>query len=168
MTHPITPRPLLFLDVDGPLNPYAANSTARPTGYTTSRVFGLQVWLDPSHGPALLGLPYDLVWATTWEHEANSLVGPVLGLPDLPVVGWPDTAPPSGLYFKTPTLVDYAAGRPFAWVDDEHGHRDRGYVADFHPGPALLHHVDPAKGMLPADFDVLTDWATGLNDGAAG
>lgn len=31
-------RPLLFLDVDGPLNPYAAKPTKRPDGYTTLRV----------------------------------------------------------------------------------------------------------------------------------
>ncbi|MDQ0932254.1 hypothetical protein QFZ49_002184 [Streptomyces turgidiscabies] len=31
-------RPLLFLDVDGPLNPYAAKPEKRPDGYTTLRV----------------------------------------------------------------------------------------------------------------------------------
>lgn len=31
-------RPLLFLDVDGPLNPYAAKPEKRPDGYTTIRV----------------------------------------------------------------------------------------------------------------------------------
>lgn len=30
--------PLLFLDVDGPLNPYAAKPEKRPEGYTTLRV----------------------------------------------------------------------------------------------------------------------------------
>jgi hypothetical protein len=31
-------RPLLFLDVDGPLNPYAAQPERRPDGYVTLRV----------------------------------------------------------------------------------------------------------------------------------
>ncbi|CAM5271179.1 hypothetical protein GCM10010230_23460 [Streptomyces narbonensis] len=31
-------RPLLFLDVDGPLNPYAAQPERRPHVYTTLRV----------------------------------------------------------------------------------------------------------------------------------
>ncbi|PSK91846.1 hypothetical protein CLV63_119127 [Murinocardiopsis flavida] len=160
-------RPLLFLDVDGPLNPFAAKAHRRPAGYTTNRVLGLRVWLNPSHGPRLLDLPYDLVWATTWEHEANAEIGPVLGLPELPVVSWPDTAPPSGLYFKTPTIVEYAAGRPFAWVDDDHGRRDREYVADFHDGPALLRHVHPAKGLCAADFGALAAWAAALPEAAA-
>jgi hypothetical protein len=57
-------RPLLFLDVDGPLNPYAAQPERRPEGYTTIRATvrpgrPLRVWLNPSHGPALLSLDYD-------------------------------------------------------------------------------------------------------------
>ncbi len=58
-------RPLLFLDVDGPLNPYAAKPERRPDGYTTIRVpmadrRPLRVWLNPGHGAALLALGYEL------------------------------------------------------------------------------------------------------------
>lgn len=45
--------------------------------------------LDPIHGPWLAALPCELMWATTWMDEANT------------------------------HLVTLAAGRPFAWVDDE-------------------------------------------------
>lgn len=31
-------RPLLYLDVDGPLNPYAAKPHRRPAGYATHRM----------------------------------------------------------------------------------------------------------------------------------
>lgn len=96
-------RPLLFLDVDGPLNPYAAEPETCPEGYTTVRVpqeSGTagergrprthtrppRVWLDPSHGPALLVLGYEICWATTWMDDANRWIGPVLGLPELPYV----------------------------------------------------------------------------------
>ena len=105
-------RPLLFLDVDDPLNPFAAKPTRRPDGYEKHRMAPrrwmeaerewlrakgrpfkrakpLRVWLNPAHGPALLDLPVELVWATTWEQEANEWIGPVLGLPALPVVCWP-------------------------------------------------------------------------------
>lgn len=76
-------RPLLFLDVDGPLNPYAAKPEQRPAGgYTTLRVPQdgrasdenralssrhrlLRVWLNPEHGRDLLRLDYELCWATT-------------------------------------------------------------------------------------------------------
>jgi hypothetical protein len=172
------PRPLLLLDVDGPLNPYAAKAQRRPPGYTTHRLLPgdwvarhaalgeraepLRVWLNPDHGAALLALPYELVWATTWMHDANTLIAPRLGLPGLPVIEWPRMFHDDvdGIHWKTRHVVDWAAGRPFAWVDDEFGERDPGWVREHHAGPALLHHVDPRVGLTDRDFDVLKDWAS--------
>jgi hypothetical protein len=37
-----------------------------------------------------------------------------------------------------PDQLEKAAGRAFAWIDDEVTGVDREYVADIHPGPALL------------------------------
>ncbi|MFD7491011.1 hypothetical protein ACFV8T_01075 [Streptomyces sp. NPDC059832] len=169
-----TRRPLLFLDVDGPLNPYDAPPHKRPEGYSTHRMRPtgwdhpwnkpLRVWLNHGHGDQLLALPYDLVWATTWQDEANDWIGPHLGLPKLPVVNWPTTAQQgeSGLHWKTRTLAEYAAGRPFAWVDDELGPQDREWIAGHHGAPALLHRVSARVGLRPDDFGTLTGWATGL------
>ncbi|MDH6131067.1 hypothetical protein P3T37_000434 [Kitasatospora sp. MAA4] len=194
MTAPSPPqRPLLLLDVDGPLNPYAAKPQRRPAGYRTHRLLTprwvaaeqrrlaawdipesrprpLRVWLNPDHGPALAALPFDLVWATTWEEEANAYVSPVLGLPELPFIAWsvPRPTPEGGVFWKTPEIVAWAAGRPFAWVDDEIGEPDRAWVRDHHPGPALLHRVDPKLGLLPEDFAVLRRFAEDLApDGTA-
>ncbi|WP_441250625.1 HAD domain-containing protein [Kitasatospora sp. McL0602] len=179
-----SPRPLLFLDVDGPLNPYAAKPHRRPDGYRTHRLltprweaaerrrltaYGLpnkppkplRVWLDGSHGRALAALPFELVWATTWEEEANTFVSPVLGLPELPYIAWAQqrAEPGGGVFWKTPEVVAWVRGRPFAWVDDEIGEPDRAWVAAHHAGPALLHHVDPRHGLRPADFAALAEWA---------
>ncbi|MFJ4792549.1 HAD domain-containing protein [Kitasatospora purpeofusca] len=177
-------QPLLLLDVDGPLNPYAAKPYRRPEGYGTHRLLTprwhtaerarlrahglpnkpvkpLRVWLDPTHGPALAALPFDLVWATTWESEANDFVAPLLGLPELPVITWPDPRPQpgDGVFWKTPAIVSWARGRPFAWVDDEITDADRTWVATHHTGPALLHRIDPRVGLTAADFTVLAEWA---------
>ncbi|MCX5138345.1 hypothetical protein [Streptomyces sp. NBC_00338] len=172
-------QPLLLIDVDGPLNPYAAKAHRRPEGYTTHRMRPtgweqpyqkpLRVWLNHGHGEQLTALPYTLIWATTWAHEANEWIGPHLGLPELPVITWPER-PAAGPYWKseprvfwkTATIVEYAAGRPFAWIDDDITDLDREYVAAHHDGPALLHHIDPRLGLLPADFDALDAWATAL------
>ncbi|MER5636251.1 hypothetical protein ABT095_04770 [Kitasatospora sp. NPDC002227] len=169
-------RPLLFLDVDGPLNPYAAQPERRPAGHTTIRVprpttawerhRPLRVWLDPTHGPALLALPYDLCWATTWMATANRWIGPVLGLPDLPHVDFGDTLHrhrPDLVHWKTDHLITYAAGRPFAWVDDEQSPADHTHVTTHHPAPALLHHVNPRLGLRPTDFTALAEFAAALN-----
>lgn len=172
-------RPLLLIDIDGPLNPYAAKPHRRPDGYQTHRMMTdswrargerkpLRVWLNPDHGPALLGLPYDLVWCTTWEAEANEWIGPHLGLPTLPHIEFPElwAARADGTFWKTHDVVRWAAGRPFAWVDDEVADADREYVARHHGGPALLHRVHPAKGLLAADFEALAAWAGTLEAAA--
>ncbi|MFI5725560.1 hypothetical protein [Streptomyces cyaneofuscatus] len=90
--------PLLFLDMDGPLNPYAAQPERHP----------------------------------------------------------------GGVHWKTGPLVEYARGSPFAWVDDEQGDPNQAYVAAHHPGPGLLHHVDPRIGLREDDFRTLSDFARSL------
>jgi hypothetical protein len=167
-----TARPLLFLDVDGPLNPYAAKPERRPDGYTTLRVprfwepaGTLRVWLDPAHGPKLLALDYELCWATTWQAQANQWIGPMLGLPELPYVAFGSVLlkeRPDGVHWKTAVVAEYAAGRPFAWVDDELGEADQAYLADHHRGPALLHHVNPRIGLRDQDFAALAGFAESL------
>jgi hypothetical protein len=181
-------RPMLLIDVDGPLNPYAAKPTRRPDGYTThrlspptwleerksvmallgmpdARIKPLRVWLNPDHGPALAALPFTLVWATTWGHEANEYIGPVLGLPELPVIAWPEErdVPDGGLFWKTPEIVAWAQGRPFAWIDDQITDVDRDWVRAHHDGPALLHQVDPAIGLVTEDFEALAAWAEAMS-----
>ena len=63
-----------------------------------------------------------------------------------------------GLHWKTRHLVRWAAGRAFAWVDDEITSTDRDWAAAHHPGQALLHHVDPAAGITDADYLILDQW----------
>lgn len=184
----MTGKPILFLDVDGPLNPYATNPAQTADGYITKRVKPeswiamhpgkprsyvkpLRVWLNPAHGEKLLSLPYDLVWATTWEAEANTYIGSVIGLPELPYVRfnrrpapWPgmpdrtetDTLPgPDGTFFKTAQLVQYASGRHFVWVDDDATAVDERWIAGNHPGFGRIYHVNPRTGLVDDDFSRL-------------
>jgi hypothetical protein len=104
---------------------------------------------SPGHLARLARLPCTLVWATTWLEDANTEIAPRLGLPDLPVVAWPEPTEAHqredrwhGLCWKTRTLVNWAAGRPFAWVDDEITDSDRDWVAAHHCEPALLCTID--------------------------
>ena len=80
------------------------------------------------------------------------------------MVEWPDSdlAVPPGVHWKTPLLVEYAAGRPFAWVDDELGPADRAWVSARHSGDALLRRVDPRVGLTAADYTVLARWSAAV------
>ncbi|MEU4360187.1 hypothetical protein [Streptomyces virginiae] len=158
-------RPLLFLGVDGPLNPYAAKPERRPAGYTTLRVprndahqddrvlssrrRPLRVWLNPEHGRILLQLGFELCWATTWMDDANRWIAPVLGLPELPFVDFGDVLLqecPDGVGWKTGPLVNYAGlptgeltGARSTWGDASRS--CQGW-------PASLSDVGPQVGTL--------------------
>jgi hypothetical protein len=162
-------RPLLLLDVDGPLIPFGGATreyvVRRGSNPPLARI-------NPDLGPLLANLSCELVWATAWMEEANECVGPGLGLPRLPVMAWPDTADDAdariGLHWKTRALVDRAAGRSFIWIDDEIGDMDRLWVSAHHRGPALLHHVDSGVGLSTSDFATLTAWIGAQPDASAG
>ncbi|MFF1921951.1 HAD domain-containing protein [Streptomyces sp. NPDC058221] len=164
--------PLLFLDVDGPLIPFgpATGPGGRHPTYPAgpfppgAGANPLLARIDPALGPRLAALGCELVWATTWTHEANEVVAPRLGLPELRVVLWPEPSAEedrdarAGLHWKTRTLVARAAGRPFVWVDDEIGEADRRWVSGHHGGRSLLHRVDPGRGLTDSDFRLIGAW----------
>lgn len=90
---------------------------------------------------------------------------PVIGLPELPVITWPAERPEpeGGVFWKTPEIVAWAQGRPFAWIDDQITDVDRDWVRAHHDGPALLHQVDPAIGLVAEDFEALAAWAATMD-----
>lgn len=112
----MTERPLLFLDVDGPLIPFG-HPGGYPGFWADTGGNPLLARIDPGLGRQLTALPGELVWATTWMGAANESVVPLLGLPSLPVVDFPEPTDLDrwyGLHWKTRALCDWAAsaGRP--------------------------------------------------------
>jgi Swiss Army Knife RNA repair-like protein len=159
-------KTIVFLDVDGTLLPFRARpaETARMQasgGPDADEAHGnpLLERLDPADGPKLQALGCQLVWATTWMTDANDLIAPRLGLPRLPVVGFPDSDEPEhGLHWKTAHLIQWAAGRTFVWLDDEITDTDRRWAQIHCPGKALLHRVDPSVGLVDRDFLHIREW----------
>jgi hypothetical protein len=164
-------RPVLALDIDGVLNPLVgredlvAHRVTLPAARLPRSPFilgfgesdlrlvvrtsaGHAAWIQDVRSRA------DVVWATTWEHAANDLFAPLLGIDPLPVavssVRHPprpvhaDTADSAG--WKAEALAEEFTGRPLVWVDDAAG----GFVGrDWrHDGaPTLVLAPDPAVGL---------------------
>jgi hypothetical protein len=158
-------RPLFLLDVDGVLNPFAA--TACPPGYTEHDLFAGEepVRLCLAHGSWLreLAAQFELVWATAWGAEANRLLTPLLGLPELPFIAF-SLSIPFNPREKLPAIITYAGHRPVVWIDDALHADDalqseaRAWAASRHP-PTLLLGIDPAIGLTRATVDQALHWA---------
>lgn len=164
-------RPYLLLDVDGPLNPYQAASP--PPGYELHTISeGEKTWsllLNQQHGVELNALAetFELAWATTWEHGANRLIAPRIGLPsNLPVIVWPSDARQTRRRgsWKTAHIASWVGDRPFVWIDDELNRYDRFFLKSIDGlGPHLLHRVEPDRGLTSADFAAIRAWAEGTD-----
>lgn len=177
-------RPLLLIDVDGVANacggPYSGGDA--PDGYVLHRLRdrsftdehgrpwthgGLRIWLNPAHGPMLLALAdrCELAWCTAWRETANEFIGPLIGLPELPVVPLPDGWVTLDEHiWKLPGVESYAAGRALAWFDDEFTPADFEWAEKRTANGAatLLVHIDPVHGIRQADVDRVGEWARTL------
>jgi hypothetical protein len=150
--------PLFLIDVDGVLNPYAA--PACPPGYTEHEIFPGEdpVRVCAAHGEWLLELAvrFQLVWATAWADEANRRLAPLLGLPDLPVIGF--SSVPFHPRDKLPAVIGYAGQQPLAWVDDQLTAEANAWAARRRV-PTLLIGIDPAEGLTRSVIDQALEWA---------
>jgi hypothetical protein len=156
-------KPLLLLDVDGVLNPFAVRPGIVPSGFVEHTILGYRVLLARRHGDWLTSLAdrFELVWATTWEEDANELISPLVGLPmNLPVIAFP--APQAPGTWKLPAVAAFVADRPAAWIDDDLG-SDAQEWASLRPAPTLLLRADPSLGLVRRHIDALERFARRLS-----
>jgi hypothetical protein len=154
-------KPVLLLDLDGVLNPFAATSC--PDGYLEHEFY-------PGEGPERYCLAHadwirelaevaDVRWATAWGDEANTIYAPKLGVDPLPFVTFPP--PPFLPEQKVPAIAAAVGDRPVVWVDDNHTDAGRRWAAD-RDAPTLLVPVEPSTGWIRSDVDAVLKWCAEL------
>ncbi len=160
-------RPLLLVDIDGVLNPHVSPSVAMPSHYAAHQVGGQRVWLAAMHGEWLHWLSghFDLAWATTWEADANELIGPIIGAPPaLPTIHF-DQLDEHGWTWKLPAVQAFVGDRALAWLDDEPGFGVEEW-ASTRLEPTLLVKPNGYFGWTAAEFDELVTFAKELEAGS--
>jgi hypothetical protein len=164
-------RPVLYLDVDGVLNPWRSKGPHKHwPGYTKQSVTvpgdsnTYRLWVARDLAAALIGLcdchGIEIVWATSWAGHIG-IIEDIYGIP----AGWSVLpAPEITDSFTSTGKVDLVAAhaddhRPVIWVDDCLGPDDRTWAAD-RAAATLLIKPNPAVGLRRADLNTVDAWLT--------
>jgi hypothetical protein len=150
--------PLLLLDVDGVLFPMGGRADASQLPVPGHE--HLRYGVETAARLARLARDFRLVWATSWEHEANAVVAPLFGLPPLPVIAFGDEAR-LGESWKLPAIRAFVGDRPFAYVDDDIG-RDALEWMRAREEPTLMLPVRADRGLGAEDVAELLEFAAAV------
>lgn len=160
--------PLVLIDVDGVVNLGLFLSSAERgrlrgrDGWYSGRAgdphdaYATRIVLNRAWGPMIRSIAEagaQLAWATRWRDYANEFIGPLLRLPELPVV--PVSSDPRQL--KAWSVVPWTDGRPWAWLEDEESELAMASVLS-RGRPCLPVLVDRKTGLTQEHADRVIAW----------
>ena len=156
-------KPILFVDIDGVLNPFAG---ACPEGFREVDLLpddDEPVRICPLHAAWLteLTVSFDLVWATSWNEHERDLLKQALDYPEFAGAAAmpPSPFPPEN---KVDGVSTIAVKSAVAWIDDLVTDRARIWAAS-RTEPTILLEADPRTGMTRKHVDKLLAWASALS-----
>jgi hypothetical protein len=175
-------RPILFLDVDGVLNAFEFNPNLatfddfEDQEVTVDEGSGFRMILDlclsRSMGERIGALSAEIVWATTWEHNADSMIAPLCGLPrGMRVLVRPHSTThlDGGWKFDEVRRSVAEDMRPFVWIDDDidafrNGPESARRWARDLPVQNLLLAPDPRTGLTHGHLETIEDFLEQVNE----
>lgn len=162
---------LLFLDLDGVLNPYRSAAAPRYLNKSWERIqlpdSSYKVWVNSDLGATLrrLAETFDLqiVWATTWVDYPDRLewyAAKASLPPNLPrirqLVEFAFDHTTCGKLPGVSAFADSHATSPAAWVDDALGSADLAWVAKRSVRvPTTATKIDPSTGLTGSNIEEL-------------
>ena len=122
----VNSRPILFLDVDGVLNPDTNKPDPtwvfQPPLISDEASGQFTLHLSQAMADAIVGLDFNIRWLTTWQEQANANIGAKFGWPTLPYHTLPVSKHPRWGYNLGKMLVVKEElkhkGPLVFWVDD--------------------------------------------------
>jgi hypothetical protein len=163
-----SPKPLLFVDIDGVLSLFGFQSDRRPPG-SWLNVEGIVHLISGTASRHLhqLAAPFDLVWCSGWEEKANEHLLGALVLPDaLPFLTFPvQEGTAATRHWKLDAIDAHARERPLAWIDDAHDDSCRAWACA-RAAPTLHVTTDPPTGLTDGHVAALEAWAGRLTPAA--
>ena len=164
---PLSPLPILFVDVDGVISLFGFPSHDNPPG-SYHYVDGIIHCLSATAGERLgrLAERYELVWATGWEERAKEHLPRLLGLtgPEWPVLSFDERPVWGSADWKVEAIDEYAGDRPAAWIDDNLDETCERWARE-RAAPTLLVRTDPAVGIAEEHVERLLEWAATVDPG---
>lgn len=153
-------RPILALDVDGPLVLMGVHSPdevveawAGPLPVTFARALPARLQRLSAH--------FQIVWSSSWGKRASRDIAPLVGLPQgLPYLKF-SKGRRGGHSYKLPVLQKFLGDYPAAVVDDEIGHDMKEWAAQ-RQAPTLLVEIDPRHGLVDEQVEQLLHFANRL------
>ncbi|HKG36816.1 MAG TPA: hypothetical protein VKA89_10310 [Solirubrobacterales bacterium] len=159
-------RPILAVDVDGVISLFGFEQPPDASVARFELIDGMVHCVSTGAAERLRRLSelFDLVWATGWEDRANDHLPSLLGLPELPVVGFDGAARFGSAHWKLGPIDAYGRDRPLAWIDDSFDESCYVWAREREAGglPTLLVPTESARGLEEAQAESLAGWARDL------